>query len=533
MSTMSSGRRFGIVFVVVSASSGAFGQAPPPSQIGSFTPPYVWGVIPNPGLPCDCTSCPNPSNCPPLVADREIGHAALLSTGPNKGQVLLWYYELEAGTRTYLFNPASPGTLTPVANVLPNGCVNCGYANEVPYNIFCASHSFDADGRLIACGGIPTVGLSGAPPSSCLPTPFVNFGPGGETPPIYDTVNTFAASCYPCSVINTTFVFLPGDATTPAAWGQGPNMHQSRYYPSSLAVPGASLSTSGGTFVPGFPVVIGGTLDALCGDHHPGLPGYALWPSPTTATTRLVDGRYIYGWEYPVQTAPNAHAFVQLGASAGPTGYVGTPPPSSTLPSTPSPPEYYRFYPQAFLLGNDNPAIEEVFVAGDTHFEWFGEGIADAANLPAPSSTFQTFQLTNAGAYSSKIALDPSSPNPVRIAPVVDRYYSSAVMLHTVGLRNRVIRIGGSRGYGISTDPSPAAPLGLGAQSSHPSVEEFDFSANLWRPKAQLQSPRLFQNAVILPDGKILVVGGCARDYHNDKSGGVITQSVVETNVSV
>ncbi|HYC77450.1 MAG TPA: galactose oxidase early set domain-containing protein [Planctomycetota bacterium] len=494
--------------------------SPPPAEVGQFAGPWVWGVIPDPPPPCDCSACPppspgRPSPCPPAFADREIGHAALFSVGAMKGQVLLWYYALHSGTRSYRFDPADPVTLhsvpQPPAPGVSTSCVQCGYDNEIAFNLFCASHTFDAEGRLIACGGLPNLALGAPAPGGCVAVPFVDVKDGVEQKPVYDPPRTWPYDCFPCSSIASVWAFFPGGGAFGPYWVRGPDMIRSRYYPSSIAVPGVHLDGPFQDFEAGAPIVIGGTLDALCGDH---LEADGFWPATPSANVRVVDGRFIYGWEFAraVIGSPGTYVFHELGARAGPTGFTGGPPPTQgRLPEVPRPPEYFRFYPQAFLLGNDDPQIEEVFVAGDTHFEYFGEVVRRPGEAaPAPNGAFRTYQLANEGAFSCTIAVDPRRPDPVRVAPVIDRYYGSSTFLHTPGAPNRVLRFGGSRGF-----KATAAPLGLDAQASAPSVEEFDWRRMRWRAKTPLARPRVFQNAVILPDGTVFVLGGSRSDYHN------------------
>jgi galactose oxidase len=58
-------------------------------------------------------------------------------------------------------------------------------------------------------------------------------------------------------------------------------------------------------------------------------------------------------------------------------------------------------------------------------------------------------------------------------------------------------------------------PLGHTFAPGTHSVEEWDHATSTWVPKAAFAQPRVFQNAVVLPSGELLVLGGSTTDYQN------------------
>jgi hypothetical protein len=239
--------------------------------------------------------------------------------------------------------------------------------------------------------------------------------------------------------------------------------------------------------------------------------------------------KYWYGWEWHSATlSPPSSTWLQGGSTGGSVGWA---------PSAPTgAPPYFRFFPQTFLLA-DSTGAEEVFIAGDTHFEYLTEVMPTLPSAPVANNASvckcPLYFLPNVQSSSHKLQVSPGA-DPVPVAPVIDRYYSSAVIMHTLTRENRILRFGGSNGYReFNVTGSLGEPLGFGtgAAASLPSVEEWDPNAGAlgsWKPKAPLFNPRLVQNAVVLPDGRIFIVGGSDSDEHN---GGGAWHPVFQTEI--
>jgi hypothetical protein len=148
------------VALAVLGSSTAAAQSQDPAQVGSWTPARSW-----------------PS----------ATHTHLLPTG-----VAMFFGEFESGDSSYLWDPTTDG-LTP----LP----------KAGFNIFCAGHSFLADGKLLVAGGHTDVHVGLA--QATLFDPFAN------------------------------------------TWTRLPDMNEKRWYPSSTTLPNGDA------------LVISGELDTL------------------------------------------------------------------------------------------------------------------------------------------------------------------------------------------------------------------------------------------------------------------------------
>jgi hypothetical protein len=401
----------------------------------------------------------------------EISHGILLLRAPGGPKVMLLAHDNSAFTNAYLFDPNSPIQLMQIASPSPTS------------DIFCSGHTFRADGTLVVCGGFP-IGAGGF---VCNPTP-------PATP-----------------LANFTFGFDPVALT----WTGVPtfsNMGASRFYPSVTQV------TTHPNVVPGGPLVIGGTEHEFCPycKNLPpcGSPAKVVSPGPPPVYDD-VDKGYIAGWEthdattsvWTARQVPNPANPYLLFPASPPTG-----------------PWHTRWYPHTYLLSG---IPERIIVAGDTHatFEY--------AHQPCDSSQFpySINPTTDPGCFAYNVLdrtlmLTPSFPNangaltptttvPAHLAAlfpgtsmtVLPRYFASSALLHTLDQQNRVLRFGGSFGtYKQSFVLSD--------------VEEWDDAQLTWVKKStSLVFPRVFQNAVVLPDRSIFVVGGYAND--NDNNPGV------------
>jgi Domain of unknown function (DUF1929) len=390
----------------------------------------------------------------------EFGHAVLLLNPPNAGRLLIWYIPGTGTTYTAIWDPVVPQSLGGIASVSTN--------------IFCSSHTHRSDGTILVCGGEP--GAVSPPPPGCLTYPV---DPQPCTIPGW-APGQIPQQCWPCTAIQQSWLFDPVTGT----WTQRPSMNQSRYYPSQVAAPGGVLTN----LAAGDPIVIGGTQDQRCGVEDP-----SYWSTVPTATNRHGDGRYLRGWEIP---QVGTGAYLQLGPGAGPVNW----------PFPPTPDPYFRYFPQALLLSG-TPAT--LLIAGDTHVQFIFDALPNPIPTPTPSCLFWHSQVQNRVAASYKLDIGAGMITQVG-SNAKDRYYSSAVILHTLSRPNRVVRIGGSAG-----DRNQSYPLGHVSAPYPESVQEWDDTASAWVTKPGLTHPRLFQNAVILPTGQLFISGGSTTDYHN------------------
>jgi Domain of unknown function (DUF1929) len=446
-----------------------------------------------------CTTPPCPTACPQCVGNwdppldwgvstgGEFGHAVHLMTGPQAGKLLIWL------TR-------GPSTYTAIWNPSPATAGNLTFAGEiVGVDIFCSSHTARMDGTILVSGGNPP-----PPPPPAIIQGYdcrdVSHVPvDGIPPPWNPNATPFPErprACWPCTDIRHSYLFdpmvpLPGTGL-PGGWSARPLMNGSRYYPSQVALPGGLIPN----LAAGDPIVIAGTQDKQCAVDDPN-PLY--WPQLNhSINARVLDGHYLRGWEYPHATTG---VWTELGIPPATSAYIGWPgwPTPGPTPNTP----YFRWFPQTFLLAG-TPA--KVFVAGDTHVDF----VKDPAPMN-PDPTFTHWQVQNRLQTSYKIDVAASTITAVATG-TQDRFYSSAVILNTLTHPNRILRFGGSTGEHNASDP-----LGIATAAGLPSVEEWDETAATpaWVPKANLAHERLFQNAVILPTGEILIIGGSSQDYHN------------------
>lgn len=113
-----------------------------PSMHGAWAGPFSWH-----SQICASSGCS--TNALPGYSDYEVGHATLIVTGPERGKVLLWHWDVTPGattlngptTRAWLFDPSNPGTLQSVPTSLQD-------------DLFCSGHCVLPDGRIFIGGGL-------------------------------------------------------------------------------------------------------------------------------------------------------------------------------------------------------------------------------------------------------------------------------------------------------------------------------------------------------------------------------------------
>jgi hypothetical protein len=123
---------------------------------------------------------------------------------------------------------------------------------------------------------------------------------------------------------------------------------------------------------------------------------------------------------------------------------------------------------------------------------------------------------------------------PVPTFSTQDRYYGTAVLMHTLQAKNRLLVFGGSMDpTWISNCEGALQPWHV-----HSAVREYQPGGSdpvrngAWLGKASLAQARVFANAVALPTGQILIMGGSALDYHTNHYSSSTTSTTGEPCVA-
>lgn len=453
---MSAGIAFAFVVLLTTA--------PPARAQGSWSPVYNWSAQMSEGL------CDNPEDFP-----FELAHAALIPVGLHAGSVLFWRVQAlnQTGpcfpantTQTFLWNPSSPNCLIQLDLQLSS-------------DIFCAGASWDANGQLVVAGG------TGA---GHIGKKTYRFRP-----------RTLGHAAYPgggggaCGGIIMT-------STDPALqpWIEIDTMDITRFYRTLLALTGRAIDNAVLADVPsgGATLVIGGPPASPTPDVLTHTFGSELWELLHRDSTNWT------GPIGPVDTSLWIHTVVPPAGQWEP--YVRKQGPVTYLPQV-----YLDSYPRIFQLSG--VAQTQLFITSDTETYAFSDPTA-------PGRTW-AIKLRNGGGTG----LPPdwelwSGPEASVGALENERFYGTAVIFHTRTKKDRILVFGGSQ--------DPTYVFGTMTQASdwivNSSVQEFDPGANPadqvnpgdWNPKQNMTAPRVFLNAVVLPTGKIFLVGGTSAYDH-------------------
>lgn len=465
------------------AASARAAASSPPQSFGAWEGPWDWSCQVLGFAPANCPTNPTTPTCStgaPVCPLLELAHAALIPTGRHRGKALLWRNEslwccnsLSAPktTEAWLFDPAVPMDLIKVEQNAP-----------LDANLFCSGHAWDERGRLVIAGG-PTFSSPLIARSSYrfLPNSLgvITTPPGG----------------YP--------VIPPQALGDP--WSQLGDLALTRWYPTLLTSSKEPIPERLGSnacdnvTTPGSATLaLGGAFDQTSGQCAPGTPcascpecmkGLEVWE-------RLVGG----AWTCPVIPAglPTTNSHHPDPSSNNTESYVETvlPPPNPPL---------YRYldsYPRTFQLSAASG--KEIFAAFDT-----SSGASDPNSSPPNSSWVMKVPYASTQPPSQTWELRMALESTVQAGGDGDRWYGNAVMLHTRSgsnlLRDRVVVLNGRQTYTVG------APLNTKVLEFEPGGDPA--STGQWRDKATLPftgaaSARLYSNAVVLPTGQILVVGG-------------------------
>lgn len=401
-------------------------------------------------------SCQMPLPCGGVQVDREFAHAALIPTGNWRGKVLLWRpprHDINNGcpafTETWIFDPASPLKLIKVAQDLDS-------------DIFCSGATFDRDGVLVVAGGL----VHGA---CTFPVETYYFNP-------LALPSTLVFSSDPCDPHEL--------AATP--FQQVADMNSSRYYP--------SLTT-----------LLEGTI---YGAPNPDIPGGSTWvcggKSKNIACTLAFPGSDL--WQF---MPPGSGVWSRVFRSPNSTSPLITQPAAfeeyelKTLTGT-SPNPYLENYPHPLQLANIGGFVKNILITNDNWPEGFAFGTA------AGESWIARLRYDSAGP-ATQLWTGPSSKG----GAAIDREWGTVVLMHAPSTAgpdgtgyNRVLLFGGQQ------------QEAQGGQHVNKTVQEFfagldpafpgtGATQSKWITKTTpLNFPRVYINAILLPTGKILIVGG-------------------------
>lgn len=407
----------------------------------------------------------------PATQNPEISHAALLTTGPYSGRVLLWrhaHVEFEGPptstppTETLLWDPVNPSVLARVEQ-------------RPTANTFCSAHTFDERGQLLVLGG--------GPPED-PPAEVYRFDPQLlQYPP--------TASSDPHNLAQ----IIEGDPWTSLA-----ELVLGRFYPTVITILGRTIHADPNPDVPGGAAIVLGGKHAE--EHYPDPDSDPTTPNLYASGTHLIEFRLP-----PAEGSGPAHVLAASGATdvlipsgITPEFYVPKPLP----PETPAEP-MLDYYPRAFHLADVvvNQVAEEqnIFVAHDV--------------IPAAFHT-DSLRPSNEEGYSwvFKPRYETADPWEVFSGPLEladdgnawERVYGGAVLFHTNSNKNRILQFGGTY--------APGSPP-LDSRRHWRVVSEYYIppgqppELGQWRAKDHcMQTGRAFHNSVILPTGHVLLIGG-------------------------
>ncbi len=464
LSPTRAGGLFVLIVAAVALSPAASAQCLPndPCTKGSWSPPWEWN-----SYICACYCCPND---PPI----EFYQGALIPVGRHAGKIVLLRSNNNGpqctGTNeaeTWVWSPDSPSTLTRV---------NPG--NPLTALILCSAHSWDRDGKLVIAGGVAT----------------------GHVQPI----DTFRFDPNVLGVKQFPFVPIPPPACLPAPFIDAPNCwvpvgptDVPRYYPtvftlSKLAIQGTgpcSFNLASATVVLGGPPLINGTIGDEVWEMLPS--GQSTWTCPQV---------------------PDSFA------QANNAQWVSSPTTEQYLrkPDTDKPSPLLDSYPRAIQLSNSPSGLgQPVFIAGDTR---------TVGPQGKPFDPVYGVVRDGKEVWTAKVPYTMTTPWELwkNSFPLeLERDYGNAVILFRWDpiagalVHNRVLVFGGQQ---WAFDSQTQAWF---AQSVTGTVREFraggDAAAGSWHSKTST-IPRVFSNAVLLPDGTICLVGGTSIPVGNPPS---------------
>ena len=523
--------------LVAFASTGWFAE-PAAAQTdpkGSWGPVIDWEYWIAERADCDPTgqflACPPPTDPDECTGgllvgqgctEPEISHAALMSTGTYAGWFLFWRKELDPDNcscsrnnrRLWAVDPSHPEDAVRIHFAFENG-------------IFCAGQSWDRLGQLLIAGGI----TAGCVETETQPAAAYRFRPTS----LGEIVYTFPLPTPPEPFFAPkVFQFL-----RPPVKQQG-YMVIGRYYPtvmplkdeeaqfsSNLKVNGQSAS---GTIPAGVNLVLGGPpkLQAVGGGAL--AEGNEVWEAISTDTTSSLE------WEHPfIPVDPTGIDSLWLTWTSGqggsneswdhnaphydetiPEGQLFGEPTMGTYDTYPRLPANYPdrlldSYPRVFQLTDGEVLIcgdvdtSASLSLGDTGATW----VIDPDYWEALENGWESWR-------------GPEGSGHVGGGEWHDSFYDSAVLLETLDpifqtRTYRVLMFGGSRYRPLSDTWEPNIEMWEFNPNPSPQGTESAIVTGTWELKqTDTRFGRVFANAVVLPTGEILIVGGT---YNDDFAG--------------
>lgn len=386
-----------------------------------------------------------------------ITHAAVIPTGPYRGQVLC-LADAQASQppaagpwpqRWLVLDPVNDRYLQYTLTI-PSAPASSGG------DLFCSGHSWTADGRLFVAGGTRQY------PASA----------GGQG----NYVGARLAFIFDPALINPDPT-APGAGNAP--WLPQPDMVLDRWYPSVTLLSGAA------------------------NDHLIVTGGYTTTP-PTAPTPNSPVFHNSYEAFQPGAGVPGTWQTFTTGLAATiyfPNGTAGSSPNVLAGPPQPNPIGYstigFIWYPRQFLLPDGT-----VFMCGEGN---------QSARLRHPPPPLPVPPATGPLHWTFMDIWDaPCPPNPtIQLAPEFRREYGSAV-LYPIGPNFFLATILAGR---VGTT-NPGWPIASCATNSVEICIPTNTAAGAaplgfnWQAGPSLVNPRVHQNAVLLAEGSLLVVGG-------------------------
>ena len=368
--------------------------------------------------------------------------AAMLPTG----KVMIWSYPkdpLKNSARVYLWDPVKDPDGTDMELNNPPPYLDPTDGQLKPANIWCAGHTFTADGELVVFGG----NLAFPDPTGTPPTDYKG--------------------------LNKVYSFDPFSET----WHEQPDMRHGRWYPTVVRLPDGRIPILSGWDESGLdvmnadvelfnpPASIGGTGSVnLIG--HTGEAG-----EPPT-------GEY-----YPHMFAMPSGKTLVVGPDQFNTWYMNTPTASSFTWSGVAPLDQRRLWGNAVLMPSETPGVSsKIMVTGGTN-----ESTVHSTNTSA------VFDESNPGA-----GWQPAPSN------VIGRGHSNTVLLPDGSMVDVGGGVGSDEtipGYDQNSRQYAAYPEQRQIELWDPATKQWRLGP------AQAEARAYHSTAMLLPDGRVMSAG--------------------------
>jgi hypothetical protein len=440
----------GVAFAVLSALTASAVTA----TAGAQDDPVAWEGPYKPIAPTSTTS-PYHSCC-------EISHAILIGKeGPSQGKVLI----IQSDGRRWLWDPASPNSVSVET-----------FHDNLPENLFCAGHSVDGEGNVIVHGGNRY--------RQKLPNPIPN--PWPCSPPWCGPQPTWSGVYDPTALEwqGAVSMIVPTYHVPP------PNFQNfGYYYPGSVRLPdGRVLSAGGGSA----PLTVNDNPNRCCD----------------------TGGNYfVNGWQYFDPATPGGAAW------KGQTlvrYFDGLPAPYE-----------FNYYPLLAVMPEATNGQGRLFAAVVTDNR--NGNSSDSGHVPKPSVSASMDLVPALGSAPWQLATTQIMKT-VPGGPAVPRnlYYPNGFLWPlqldamgqlAAGSLRRFVVLGGCdyNDYLSDTAANPFPPHPDGGRPTMPKTYTIDNpdAGGVWTDTVlpPPNFPRIYGNAVLLPDKQVFLVGGAPFDF--------------------